>query len=87
MPQLTDIEFDKEDRVIITGIAQIRTSPGSPTIENSFRLRTRIGTRENGQVIRLQDPEIAILLEIPKPWERKYVYTLISLLLYLALAS
>lgn len=73
MPQLTNIEFDKRDRLIITGIAQIRASPDAPTIENSFKLRARIGTRMNGQVIRLQDPEIAILLECPKAWERKYV--------------
>lgn len=71
VPQLTNVEFDEQDRAVITGIARIRASPDAPTIENSFKLRTRIGTRKNGQVIRLQDPEIAILLNCPKAWERK----------------
>ena len=71
VPQLTNIEFDKQDKMIITGITQIRASPDAPTIENSFKLRARIGTRMNGQVIRLEDPEIAILLTLPKAWERK----------------
>jgi hypothetical protein len=71
VPQLTNIEFDEDDRLILTGRARIRTSPDQPFIENSFKLRTRLGTRENGQFIRLQDPELAIGLECPKEWEEK----------------
>jgi hypothetical protein len=69
--KLTNIEFDSQDRMIITGRAKIRTSPDQPSVENSFKLRTRLGTRENGRYIRLEDPELALVLECPKAWERK----------------
>ena len=71
VPRLTNVEFDEDDRLIITGLARVRASLDQPLMENSFKLRTRIGTRENGQFIRLQDPELAIGLECPKDWEGK----------------
>lgn len=73
VPKLTNIEFDDNDKMIITGSAKIRTSPDQPMVENSFKLRTKIGTRENGQYIRLEEPEIALVLECPKAWERNIV--------------
>jgi len=74
VPKLTNIEFDKKDRLIITGRARVRTSPDQPFVENSFKLRTKLGTRENGQYIRLEEPELAIILECPKSYERNIVY-------------
>jgi hypothetical protein len=71
VPKLTNIEFDAQDRMIITGRAKVRTSPDQPFVENSFKLRTKLGARENGRVIRLEDPELALVLECPKAWERK----------------
>lgn len=71
VPELTSIEFDEKDRAIISGRAMIQSSPGAPFIENGFKLRTKIGTREDGQVIQLKEPEIAIVVECPKAWERK----------------
>ncbi len=71
VPKLTDVDFDEDDRLILTGRARFRASPDQPLIENSFKLRTRLGTRESGQFIRLQDPELAIGLECPKDWELK----------------
>jgi len=73
VPKLTDIEFDKKNRLIITGRAKVRASPDQPSIENSFKLRTRLGTRENGQYIRLKDPELALVVECPSAWERNIV--------------
>jgi hypothetical protein len=71
VPKLLNIEFDSQNRLIITGRAKIRTSPDQPVVENSFKLRTRLGTREDGRFIRLEDPELALVLECPKAWERK----------------
>lgn len=71
VPRLTNIEFDKYNRLIITGRAKTRVSPDQPFVENSFKLRTKLGTRENGQYIRLEDPELALVLECPRAWERK----------------
>mmetsp|Transcript_16386 Transcript_16386/g.31035 ORF Transcript_16386/g.31035 Transcript_16386/m.31035 type:complete len:1026 (+) Transcript_16386:80-3157(+) len=73
VPKLTNIEFDAQDRMIITGRAKVRTSPDQPFVENSFKLRTKLGTRENGHIIRLEDPELALVLECPKAWERNIV--------------
>lgn len=73
VPELTSVEFDKEDRMILTGRAQVRTSPDAPFIENAFKVRTKIGTRNNGQSIRLVEPELAFVLECPKSWENTYV--------------
>jgi hypothetical protein len=71
VPKLTNIEFDHKDRLIITGKAIVRTSPDQPFVENSFKLRTKLGTRENGQYIRLEEPELALIIECPKNMERK----------------
>lgn len=73
--QLNDIEFDNKDRVIITGRVRIRTAPDQPFIENSFKLRTKLGTRDDGQVIGLKEPELALVLECPKVMERSIVST------------
>jgi hypothetical protein len=70
VPELTSVEFDKENRMIITGRAQVRTSPDAPFIENSFKVRTKIGTRKDGQCIRLVEPELAFVLECPKSFEK-----------------
>jgi hypothetical protein len=71
VPRLIEVEFDSSDRLIITGRAIIRTSPYSPIIENAFKVRTKIGTRKNGQVIRLEQPELALVLECPSYWEER----------------
>jgi hypothetical protein len=70
VPELTSVEFDDQNRMILTGRAQVRTSPDAPFIENSFKVRTRIGTRNDGQCIRLVEPELAFVLECPKSWEK-----------------
>jgi hypothetical protein len=71
VPELTSVEFDKENRLIMTGRAQVRTSPDAPFIENTFKVRTKIGTRRNGQCIRLVEPELAFVSECPQSWEKK----------------
>jgi hypothetical protein len=71
VPELTEITFDKQNRLLITGRVLIRTSPDAPVIENAFKVRTQLGTRKNGQVIRLEQPELALVLECPQAWERK----------------
>ena len=71
--KLTSMEFDLQDRMVITGRVRIRTSPDSPVIENAFKVRTKIGTRKDGQVIRLVEPELALVAECPKGWERNIV--------------
>jgi Ca2+-binding EF-hand superfamily protein len=67
--KLEDVQFDWRDRLIITGRARIKTSPDAPSIENGFKLRTKIGTRGNGRIIGLLQPEIAIFAECPKDFE------------------
>lgn len=62
---LSNVEFDSRDRMIITGRARIRTSPEAPVVTNTFKVRTKIGTRKNGQVIRLVEPELAFVFECP----------------------
>jgi hypothetical protein len=71
VPELTSVEFDKENRLIMTGRAQVRTSPDAPFIENTFKVRTKIGTRRNGQCVRLVEPELAFVLACPQSWEQK----------------
>lgn len=68
--KLEDVQFDWRDRLIITGRARIKTSPDAPSIENGFKLRTKIGTRGNGRIIGLLKPEIAIFAECPKDFEK-----------------
>ncbi|KAL7450309.1 hypothetical protein ACHAWC_002265 [Mediolabrus comicus] len=67
--KLEDVQFDWRDRLIITGRAKIKASPDAPSIENGFKLRTKIGTRGNGRIIGLLRPEIAIFAECPKKLE------------------
>lgn len=60
VPKLQDVQFDTRNRLIITGRAKIRAAPDAPFIENGFKLRTKIGTRDNGRIIGLLEPEIAV---------------------------
>lgn len=71
VPKLEKVEFDKRDRMIVTGRALVRTSPDAPSIEQAFKVRCKIGTRANGRFIRLVEPELALVIECPKAWERK----------------
>lgn len=69
--ELTSVEVDDQDRLIITGRAKVRASEDAPVIDNSFKLRTRVANPRNGRAIKLSDPEIAIVLECPPSWEKK----------------
>jgi hypothetical protein len=69
--ELTSVEIDKYDRIIITGRAKVRASKDAPVIDNSFKLRTKVATPRNGRAIKLSEPEIAIVVECPKEWEEK----------------
>jgi hypothetical protein len=69
VPEVTDIEFDDDNRLIITGLARVQTRSDAPQIENAFKVRTRIGTRKGGRTIRLIEPELAFVLECPKSIE------------------
>jgi len=66
---LSNVEFDRRDRMIVTGRARIRTGPDAPIVTNTFKVRTNIGTTNNGQNIRLVEPELAFVFECPKAWE------------------
>jgi len=67
--ELSSVEFDDNNKMIITGRAKVRTRPGAPTIEQAFKVRVNAGTRKNGRFIRLVEPELAFVLECPKPME------------------
>lgn len=69
--KLVDVHFDKRDRLIITGRAKITEALGykHEPLEQGFKLRTKIGTRANGRIIGLLQPEIAIFAECPKELE------------------
>ena len=41
-----------------------------PYIETAFKMHTRIGTRLDGRVIRLKQPEIVLSVECPEILER-----------------
>ncbi|KAL7484519.1 hypothetical protein ACHAW6_010154 [Cyclotella cf. meneghiniana] len=69
VPKLQDVQFDSRNRLIITGRARIKAAPDAPSIENGFKLRTKIGTRANGRIIGLLEPEIAVFAECPKAIE------------------
>lgn len=71
IPEVTNVEFDENDKLIISGRVRVRTKPESPVIDQSFKIRTSIGTRKNGRFIRLEEPELALVLECPKSWEKK----------------
>lgn len=65
-PEITKVEFDKNNRLVVTGRARIRTNPGAPIIEQGFKVRTKIGTRKGGRFIRVVEPELALVVECPK---------------------
>ena len=67
---LSNIEFDNQDKMILTGRARIQTAPDAPVVTNTFKVRTKIGTRKNGQVIWLVEPELAFVFECPDAWEK-----------------
>jgi hypothetical protein len=67
---LSNVEFDSRDKMVITGRARIRTSPDAPVVTNTFKVRTKIGTRKNGHVIRLVEPELAFVFECPEAIEK-----------------
>jgi EF-hand domain/EF hand len=71
IPELTNVEFDENDKLIITGRARVQTSPDASVIYQSFKVRTSIGTRKNGRYIRLEEPELALVIECPESWEKK----------------
>jgi Ca2+-binding EF-hand superfamily protein len=71
VPEVTNIEFDDDNRLIITGIARVQTRSDAPQIENAFKVRTRIGTRKEGRTIKLIEPELAFVIECPKSIESK----------------
>ena len=63
---LSNVEFDKRNKMILTGRARVRASPDSPIVTNTFKVRTKIGTTNNGQNIRLVEPELAFVFECPE---------------------
>jgi hypothetical protein len=67
--ELSSVEFDSNNKMIITGRAKIRTRPGAPTIDQAFKVRVNAGTRQDGRFIRLVEPELAFVLECPRPIE------------------
>ena len=69
---LSNIEFSGE-KMILTGRARIRTSPDAPVVTNTFKVRTKIGTGNNGHTIGLREPELAFVFECPQAWENGYV--------------
>lgn len=68
--ELTNVEFDQNDKLIITGRARVRPRPDAAVIEQAFKVRTSIGTGMNGRSIRLEEPELALVVECPKAWEK-----------------
>lgn len=68
--ELSDIEWTKDNKFIFTGRVRVRASPDAPTIENSFKLRARLGTWDGGKYIGIIDPELALVVECPSAWER-----------------
>jgi hypothetical protein len=66
---LSNVEFDKRDKMVITGRARVRTGPDAPVVTNTFKLRTKIGTGKKGQTIRLVEPELAFVFECPESWD------------------
>ena len=69
--KLTDVEFDTQNRLIITGRAKVQSRPDGPLIENAFKVRTKIGTRKGGRTIRLVEPELALVLECPESFDQR----------------
>ena len=75
IPEFDDIEFDDNNNIVLSGRFIARDRPENPTIENAFKLRTKIGTRKDGQIIGLENPEIAIVVECPSKWAKNIQYT------------
>jgi len=73
--ELSDIEFDSRDKLVVTGKARIRADPDAPIVTSTFKLRTKIGTRKNGQVIKIKEPELAFVFECPKFLEKGFAAT------------
>ena len=71
--ELISVEIDDQDRAIITGRAKVQAKEDAPVIENSFKLRTKVATPRNGRAIKLSEPEIALVVECPPQWEKRYV--------------
>ena len=71
VPRLESIEFDDRDRAVVGRRFLLQTLPDAPTVENAFKQRFRLRTRAGGSVIQLRDPELALVLECPRAWERK----------------
>ena len=71
VPELVSVEFDKKDRLVLTGLARIQARPNAPILEQAFKVRTKLGSRRNGRTIRMDQPELALVLECPKAWEKK----------------
>jgi hypothetical protein len=69
--ELTNVEFDDQNKLILTGRVRVQARQELPFIENSFKLRTKLGTRRDGRFIRLVEPELALVLECPKAFEEK----------------
>jgi hypothetical protein len=67
---LSNVEFDAGNKMVVTGRARIRTSPDAPVVTNTFKVRTKIGTRRDGHVIRLVEPELAFIFECPETLDR-----------------
>ncbi|GKY93908.1 hypothetical protein MPSEU_000357700 [Mayamaea pseudoterrestris] len=67
---IEDVEFDTSNRLILTGRVRVQTAPEQPIVENAFKLRAKLGTNAAGRRIRLMEPELALVLECPKAWER-----------------
>lgn len=67
--ELTSVEFDDQDRLVITGRANLRAGIDAPVVDNSFKLRARVAAKHGGHAIKLTEPEIAIIIECPKQIE------------------
>ena len=67
---LSKVEFDKNDKMVVTGRARIRTGPNAPVVTNTFKVRTKIGTGKKGQAIRVEEPELAFVFKCPEAWEQ-----------------
>jgi len=73
VPKLDNVEFDNRNRLIITGRAIIKDalSLNTEPVEQGFKLRTKIGTRNDGRIIGLLRPEIAIFAQCPEDIEKR----------------
>ncbi|GMI27521.1 hypothetical protein TeGR_g8327, partial [Tetraparma gracilis] len=69
IPKLTNVEFDDKNKAIISGRAKIRAAPDAPVVESAFKLRTKLGTNGDGRYIKLEEPELAVVLECPQQIE------------------